>query len=1110
MKKRFFAALLCICLVLTLAPAAAQADYAPNPVTIYATIDGQPLKNASISVDIYWFMGNQGIKLDRTEACQTDSSGEALVYVTGKSTGGATIYMFGVSYQNGLYVSKYQDNAVTILSENESKWLETKLVPTKGKLTVKNTYGPQSHVTADSALASQSFTITGPDNYFKAVTLDSSNNFSFTTDFLTSGNYTVTEKPSIAGYNVAVKIDGAAASADAAGNYSRTVAVDALGRNIKFENTFTSTTPVGSLRITKAFGSGSAVTSGVFDFSVTGDNNYSTTFTLDSSNSYTKVLTLLKPGQYTVTELSPATVFEGSPYLLTVSANSNGAGAQAISPVSGSYSCEVAVAGNQAASAAFTNTYVQAATVKVTVWGDNYEGQPVRLEKTGARYEGITVNRDWWASNASADLYATPGECTVYIIPLKRAGYAVTVEGGVSYDKAVLYPDAEGKYGLPVTASLSAATEVNFFLTYTDNSPAAPSCGFSFSGANAGKLMGSTAKMEYSLDGGTAWVDCTADTALPVGSISDANDIRVRLKATGTVAAGKIQTIDITRAATPALTVTQPAVINGTGSINTGVAHEYKAASSAAWISATGVTSGLPAGKYEVRVKAAGQALASAAQQLTVTAFVPAAESAPSAVFTATGADSGTLSNVSAGLKYSTDGRSWTDIPSAADIALTGLSVGTLHVVKKGNGTTTVDSAPQAIDITRAATPALTVTQPAVINGTGSINTGVAHEYRAASSAAWISATGVTSGLPAGKYEVRVKAAAQALASAAQELTVTAFVPPSPPVPDTAKNYTLSFETNGGSAVPSVSRKENTAVDLTLSMYSSTREGHSFAGWYSDSALKNRVTSITLTKNTTVYAGWSSSSVPSATPEEPFTDVSPQDQFYGDIIFVSGCGLMTGDGGTTFGPNEPATRAAAAAAIWRMEGEPEAAGKNGFTDVEEGEWYAEAVGWAAENGIAGDGGGLFRPDAPATREQLALFFYNYAAYKGYDTSVAGSLDAFSDTGEVSAQARDAVSWAVGAGLITGGGTLDPQRGATRAELAAMLHRFIEKYELVEGVAPGGLTGWVLQADAPASDGAAGVVWPVVLVAAALALVVFSLLRLKRRSGTGGRRNPAAK
>ena len=219
---------------------------------------------------------------------------------------------------------------------------------------------------------------------------------------------------------------------------------------------------------------------------------------------------------------------------------------------------------------------------------------------------------------------------------------------------------------------------------------------------------------------------------------------------------------------------------------------------------------------------------------------------------------------------------------------------------------------------------------------------------------------------------------------------------------------------------------------------------------------------------------------------------------------------MTGDGGTTFGPNEPATRAAAAAAIWRMEGEPEAAGKNGFTDVEEGEWYAEAVGWAAENGIAGDGGGLFRPDAPATREQLALFFYNYAAYKGYDTSAAGSLDAFSDKGEVSAQARDAVSWAVGAGLISGGGTLDPQHGATRAELAAMLHRFIEKYELVEGVAPGGLTGWVRQADAPASDGASGVFWPVVLVAAALALVVFSLWRLKRRSGTGGRRNPAAK
>ena len=131
--------------------------------------------------------------------------------------------------------------------------------------------------------------------------------------------------------------------------------------------------------------------------------------------------------------------------------------------------------------------------------------------------------------------------------------------------------------------------------------------------------------------------------------------------------------------------------------------------------------------------------------------------------------------------------------------------------------------------------------------------------------------------------------------------------------------------------------------------------------------------------------------------------------------------------------------------------------------MEAGKWYADAITWTAENGIfAGYGKDKFGPDDPITREQLAAIFYRYADYKGYDLTVKGNLDKFKDADKITDYAKTAMQWAVGSGLMKGksGNLLDPQGTATRAEIAAMLHRFIEKYELVQGKAPGGLMGWI--------------------------------------------------
>ena len=272
--------------------------------------------------------------------------------------------------------------------------------------------------------------------------------------------------------------------------------------------------------------------------------------------------------------------------------------------------------------------------------------------------------------------------------------------------------------------------------------------------------------------------------------------------------------------------------------------------------------------------------------------------------------------------------------------------------------------------------------------------------------------------------------------------------------------YTLRFETGGGSDISSVQGTYNAYIDLT--QYVPTWRGHTFTGWYSERSLTNKVSGVYLTKDMTVYALWRVDENPN-TGANPFTDVSEKDWFYGDVMFVYENGLMLGTSKTLFSPHGTATRGMMATILWRMEGSPVPKGKNSFIDVEAGKWYADAITWTAEDSIfAGYGKDKFGPDDPITREQLAAIFYRYADYKGYDLIVKGNLDKFKDADKITDYAKTAMQWAVGSGLVKGksGNLLDPQGTATRAEIAAMLHRFIEKYELVQGKAPGGLMGWI--------------------------------------------------
>lgn len=178
----------------------------------------------------------------------------------------------------------------------------------------------------------------------------------------------------------------------------------------------------------------------------------------------------------------------------------------------------------------------------------------------------------------------------------------------------------------------------------------------------------------------------------------------------------------------------------------------------------------------------------------------------------------------------------------------------------------------------------------------------------------------------------------------------------------------------------------------------------------------------------------------------PFTDVKAGDWYFDAVRYAAQKQLFTGTSATTFGPNTDMTRAMLVTALYRLEGKPAVTAANSFTDVMAGQWYTDAVLWAnGEKLVEGYGNGLFGTNDPITREQVAAILYRYARMKGYDSSKTTGMAAYTDAGAVSTWAAPAMKWAVASGLITGTTATALSSGATasRAQVATMLMRFLE-------------------------------------------------------------------
>lgn len=168
--------------------------------------------------------------------------------------------------------------------------------------------------------------------------------------------------------------------------------------------------------------------------------------------------------------------------------------------------------------------------------------------------------------------------------------------------------------------------------------------------------------------------------------------------------------------------------------------------------------------------------------------------------------------------------------------------------------------------------------------------------------------------------------------------------------------------------------------------------------------------------------------LPALAKDLPFTDVTSTDWFYNDVKYAYETGLMTGTASDAFSPGAPVTRGMVMTILARREG----IRTDRYTP-----WYAAGCEWAKANGIS-DGS---NPEAPVTREQLAAMLYRYAALKGRDLTAGENLN-FTDASDVSAYALPALQWATGEKILTGSnGALNPQATATRAHLAAILHRY---------------------------------------------------------------------
>ena len=299
---------------------------------------------------------------------------------------------------------------------------------------------------------------------------------------------------------------------------------------------------------------------------------------------------------------------------------------------------------------------------------------------------------------------------------------------------------------------------------------------------------------------------------------------------------------------------------------------------------------------------------------------------------------------------------------------------------------------------------------------------------------------GVVTALACGTAVITAAAADGSGASASCTVTVSSYLPPANP------NYRITVEATQGGTVTADPTAAKAGATVTLppvpnrgyqvgSVAVTDRFGEAVAvteqadGTYTFTMPNGQVT-VTVTFEETPL---------------PFTDVTEGDWFYDAVRYAYETGLMDGVGDNLFAPNSQTTRAQLVTILYRLAGQPEPGGDSGFSDVETGTWYTDAVAWAAENGIVnGTTDTTFAPGEDITREQLVAVLYRYAESKGYDVSASADLSGYPDAGQVQDYAQPAMAWAVAEGIVEGmDGNLNPAGNATRAQIATILMRFCE-------------------------------------------------------------------
>ena len=278
------------------------------------------------------------------------------------------------------------------------------------------------------------------------------------------------------------------------------------------------------------------------------------------------------------------------------------------------------------------------------------------------------------------------------------------------------------------------------------------------------------------------------------------------------------------------------------------------------------------------------------------------------------------------------------------------------------------------------------------------------------------------------------------------------------------ETWNITYVTDGGT-INGEYPTTYTKGTVTVLPTNVTKPGYTFLGWFTAyiGGVQVRQIGATETGDKVFYAHWKKNADPidpiipilpgiiggntGSNIKLPFGDVTVSDWFYDDVRYVYANGIMDGTSSDRFAPNAPLTRAMIVTILYRMDGSPAMSGASDFKDVDSNKWFAKAVAWAAANGIVnGYGSGLFGPNDPVTREQLAAILYRYTAYCKASTTMNGdNLASFTDLSTVSGYALESMNWAVGEKLLKGANSkLDPKANATRAQVAAIIHRYLER------------------------------------------------------------------